>query len=279
MKRDLVGKRKVHKQKGKEGSLGFSYKQLSSGKCCGLFQVSTIKEGGFADTSRLIQSKDVVHSIDGIPCETVGGPMAFAELLSGPVGSSCELELSRGDSPDVFLVTCTRMAAAATGAAAAGGSSDASGSNLKAVVAAAAGDNVGAGRDDDVRSVKSDASQSKHKAVSLGFTYKMGKDGKWKVSTIKSGGWAEQVRRLRKWQRPPGVRVRVCRLTLGVLQSGEIKSGDVLVSVGGKPCSGLDLKAVTRLLQGDEGSRVKLEIEREGFLGALSVEGVRTKCA
>ena len=75
------------------------------------------------------------------------------------------------------------------------------------------------------------------------------------------------------------MRVRVCRLTLGVLQSGEIKSGDVLVSVGGKPCSGLDLKAVTRLLQGDEGSRVKLEIEREGFLGALSVEGVRTKCA
>ena len=55
MKRDLVGKRKVHKQKGKEGSLGFSYKQLSSGKCCGLFQVSTIKPDsafGFAGVDK-----------------------------------------------------------------------------------------------------------------------------------------------------------------------------------------------------------------------------------
>jgi hypothetical protein len=30
-------------------------------------------------------------------------------------------------------------------------------------------------------------------AVSLGFTYKVGKDGRWKASTIKTGGWAHSV--------------------------------------------------------------------------------------
>ena len=73
--------------------------------------------------------------------------------------------------------------------------------------------------------------------------------------------------------------MRDCRLTLGLPQSGEIKSGDVLLSVGGEACSGLNRKTVTRLLQGDEGSRVKLEIERKGFVGVLTVEGIRTKCA
>ena len=51
------------------------------------------------------------------------------------------------------------------------------------------------------------------------------------------------------------------------------------MSVGGEACSGLNRKTVTRLLQGDEGSRVKLEIERKGFVGVLTVEGIRTKCA
>ena len=51
------------------------------------------------------------------------------------------------------------------------------------------------------------------------------------------------------------------------------------MSVGGKACSGLNRKTVTRLLQGDEGSRVKLEIERKGVVGVLTVEGIRTRCA
>lgn len=59
--------------------------------------------------------------------------------------------------------------------------------------------------------------------VALGFTYKASKsDGRWRASTIK-GGWAEQ--------------------------SGMVKSGDVIVSVGGTQCTGLDFKAVTSLLQ------------------------------
>ena len=30
-------------------------------------------------------------------------------------------------------------------------------------------------------------------AFGLGFTYKVGKDGRWKASTIKTGGWAHSV--------------------------------------------------------------------------------------
>ena len=122
----LVGKRKVHKEKGKEAGLGFTYKKLSNG----LFEVSKIKPGGFAEKSGLIQPKDVVHFVDGTPCEDVAGPMAFAELLTGPVGSSCELSLSRGASKNVFVVQCTRMVLE---------------------------------QDEDLMSIKSDASQSRSK--------------------------------------------------------------------------------------------------------------------
>jgi len=59
--------------------------------------------------------------------------------------------------------------------------------------------------------------------VALGFTYKASKsDGRWRASTIK-GGWAQQ--------------------------SGMVRSGDVIVSVAGQNCTGLDLKQVTALLQ------------------------------
>ena len=102
-------KRKVHKEKGKEAGLGFSYKKLSNG----LFQVSKIKPGGFAEKSGLIQPRDVVRFVDGTPCAGIAGP-AFAELLTGPVGSTCELSLCRGASEDVFQVTCTRMLAETT---------------------------------------------------------------------------------------------------------------------------------------------------------------------
>ena len=58
--------------------------------------------------------------------------------------------------------------------------------------------------------------------VALGFTYKASKsDGRWRASTIK-GGWAQQ--------------------------SGMVRSGDVIVSVAGQNCTGLDLKQFTRLL-------------------------------
>ena len=62
--------------------------------------------------------------------------------------------------------------------------------------------------------------------VALGFTYEASKvDGRWRASTIK-GGWAQQ--------------------------SGMIKSGDVIVSVEATQCAGLDLKALTSLLQVSE---------------------------
>jgi C-terminal processing protease CtpA/Prc len=152
MAKDLVGKRKVHKEKGKEAGLGFTYKKLSNG----LFEVSKIKPGGFAEKSGLIQPKDVVHFVDGTPCAGIAGPMAFAELLTGPVGSTCELSLSRGASEDVFVVTCTRMVAEAP----AGAQGD-----LTSAVAAAASEQVKAPKDEDLQSIKSEASQSKSKVL------------------------------------------------------------------------------------------------------------------
>ena len=209
MKKDLVGKRKVHKEKGKEASLGFTYKKLSSG----LFQVSKIKPGGFAEKSGLIQPNDVLHYVDGVACNEIKGPMALAELLQGPVGSECDLSLQRGQSPDVFIVKCTRILAADAG-------SGASPASLGSAVAGAAADRVVAPKDEDLQSIKSEASQSKAKAVSLGFTYKQNKDGSWKVSTIKAGGWADT--------------------------SGEVKSGDLIIAVGDADCQGLDLKVIPR---------------------------------
>lgn len=153
LKKDLVGKRKVHKEKGKEAGLGFTYKKLSDG----LFEVSKIKPGGFAEKSGLIQPKDVVHFVDGTPCEGIAGPMAFAELLTGPVGSSCELSLSRGASKDVFVVKCTRMVAEMPGGEA----------DLGSAVAAAASDKVKAPKDEDLMSIKSDASQSRSKVCAF----------------------------------------------------------------------------------------------------------------
>jgi len=199
----------VHKEKGKEASLGFTYKKLSSG----LFQVSKIKPGGFAEKSGLIQPNDVLHYVDGTPCNAIPGPMALAELLQGPVGSECELSLQRGDNQDVFIVKCTRIVAVEAAAAA---TAEQAGASLSSAVAAAAADKVVPPRDEDLQSIKSDASQSKAKAVSLGFTYKQNKDGSWKASTIKPGGWAHT--------------------------SGLVKTADVIISVDGKPCKGLDLK-------------------------------------
>ena len=97
-------------------------------------------------------------------------------------------------------------------------------------------------------SISSSPSSSSSK-VALGFTYKAGKDdGKWRVSTIK-GGWAKM--------------------------SGMVKSQDVIVSVDGRECEGLNLKAITSLLQGPEGSTVALLLERDG--ATFSAEGKRIK--
>ena len=151
-----------------------------------------------------------------------------------------------------------------------------------------------ASRDEDLQSIKREASQSTAKAVSLGFTYKQNKDGGWKASTIKPDGWAAT--------------------------SGEVKSGDLIIAVDDTVCKGLDLKVIsrsrdhtlpslvassrapralrascccrrrargtcagadtykkqgiTRLLQGTEGSTVGLRLQRDGK--ELSVQGVRT---
>jgi C-terminal processing protease CtpA/Prc len=73
----------------------------------------------------------------------------------------------------------------------------------------------------DVSSTSSSSSTAPK--VALGFTCRASKtDGRWRASTIK-GGWAQQ--------------------------SGMVRSGDVIVSVAGQQCTGLDLKQVTTLLQ------------------------------
>ena len=64
------------------------------------------------------QENDVVHSVDGVACQTLG-TLAFTELLSGPVGSKCWLGLSRQGDAEVRAVECTRMALATTPPAAA----------------------------------------------------------------------------------------------------------------------------------------------------------------
>jgi C-terminal processing protease CtpA/Prc len=55
-----------------------------------------------------------------------------------------------------------------------------------------------------------------------------------------------------------------------------VLSGDIIEAVDGVACEGLDLKGITRLLQGDEGSSVVLALERNG--SKLTVEGIRKKC-
>lgn len=54
LKASLVGKRRVHREEGKEASLGFTFKKVAD---AGLFEVSKIKDGGFAQKSGLIQPK------------------------------------------------------------------------------------------------------------------------------------------------------------------------------------------------------------------------------
>merc|ERR1719478_1199419 len=96
------------------GGLGFTYKRRDDG----LFRVCKVKRGGFASRSGLMQENDVVHSVDGVDCQTLG-TLAFTELLSGPVGSKCWLGLSRQGHAEVRAVECTRMALATTPPAAA----------------------------------------------------------------------------------------------------------------------------------------------------------------
>ena len=75
------------------------------------------------------------------------------------------------------------------------------------------------------------------KAVSFGFTFKC-KNGVWKAEKIKLGGWAAQ--------------------------SGLVRKGDVIDSVDGVVCKGLDPKGFTRLMVGSEGSRASFVLRREG---------------
>ena len=75
------------------------------------------------------------------------------------------------------------------------------------------------------------------KAVSFGFTFKC-KNGVWKAEKIKLGGWAAQ--------------------------SGLVRKGDVIDSVDGVVCKGLDHKGFTRLMVGSEGSRASFVLRREG---------------
>jgi hypothetical protein len=54
LKASLVGKRRVHREEGKEASLGFTFKKVAE---AGVFEVSKIKDGGFAQKSGLIQPR------------------------------------------------------------------------------------------------------------------------------------------------------------------------------------------------------------------------------
>jgi len=71
------------------------------------------------------------------------------------------------------------------------------------------------------------------------------------VSTVKPGGWAEK--------------------------SGEVQSGDVIVSVGGRKVDrNLDLKGLTKLIQGEEDTAVKIVLVRAGG-EERELEAVRSK--
>jgi uncharacterized phage infection (PIP) family protein YhgE len=79
---------KLQNQKGKEGSLGFTFKKL---KDSGHFVVSTIKPGGSVELSGLVKKGDTIVSIDTEGVETLG-PHAFAEKIRGPPGEKVRPE-------------------------------------------------------------------------------------------------------------------------------------------------------------------------------------------
>lgn len=234
LKQSLVGKRKIHKEKGKEGGLGFTFKRLSNG----LFEVSKLKDGGAATESGLLLPKDIVHTVDGVSCVDLG-VMAFSEKLTGEIGSVCELAVQRKPSDDTFIVRLQRKLTAAPAEPAAPGP------DLTPDTGAAGA------KDDDAVSVTS-MSSSKQQKCSLGFTFKQSSTKDWKISKIKEGGWAEK--------------------------SQEVASGDILLSLGGKECKGLDLKQITMLLQGAEGSTVEVVVKKadSGEVKTLTATRLRT---
>jgi C-terminal processing protease CtpA/Prc len=51
-----------------------------------------------------------------------------------------------------------------------------------------------------------------------------------------------------------------------------LRAGDVIIAIDGKPLAGLTSREVQRLLTGEVGSTVELEIERDGKRERLRVE-------
>lgn len=152
LKASLVGRRKVHREAGKEASLGFTFKKLASN---GMFEVSTLKDGGFAQRSALIHPKDIIYSIEGVQCQGMSLAV-FADSLLGTDGSTVDLAVLRGGHGDVTIVTCTRSVFVAEEAQVLGDALTAPEPPQEAQVEAAEG----------------------RKIVSLGFTYKQSsKDG------------------------------------------------------------------------------------------------------
>jgi C-terminal processing protease CtpA/Prc len=73
-----------------QGGLGFKFRRLRSG----LFEVTALKAGGAAARCGLVMIGDTLLSVDGQPTQGLASSQV-ADLLLGPRGSLCILELGR----------------------------------------------------------------------------------------------------------------------------------------------------------------------------------------
>jgi C-terminal processing protease CtpA/Prc len=82
--------------------------------------------------------------------------------------------------------------------------------------------------------------------------------------------WAGGIHALLAWSER-AVRVTEVPASGPAARAG-LRAGDVIVAIDGKPLQGLTSREVQRLLTGEVGSSVELEIEREGRRERLRLE-------
>ena len=238
LKASLVGKRRVHREKDKEAGLGFKFKKLASG----LFEISSIKEGGFAAKTGLLGVGDVVISVDGTQTEGMS-PVVFSDSLMGKDGSTVDLGVQQRGQSGTSIVACTRSMM--TG-------DDLTTPKTEALPVRSSGVEAVPKLKLPVESgTPSRGAGVGGKVCGLGFSYKVStKDKSWRVGSIK-GGWAAQ--------------------------SGSLQSGDLIVSVGGKETLGMELMEITKLIQGEVGTVVEIVVRRDATGETLKFEANRLK--
>jgi C-terminal processing protease CtpA/Prc len=81
--------------------------------------------------------------------------------------------------------------------------------------------------------------------------------------------WAGGIHAVMAWSERA---VRVTEVPPGPAKRAGLRAGDVILAIDGKPVAGLSSREVQRLLTGEVGTLVELEIEREGKRERLRVE-------